>query len=160
MVKSFGESKYAEDLVQETYLRIHASKSQDKVINNGEPNRAFMYVTLRNSYITLMREVSKGRKVSVEKVAEIKSIEPETTKYQANEVLNQLADAEISKWHWYDRELFLHYVSSGKSMRALSSETGISLSSIANTIKNCKAKIREAISEDWGDYLNKDYDKL
>lgn len=59
IVRSFGEKTYSEDLVQETYLRLHRSKSLDKVIVNGKPNRAFMYVALRNNYITFVRENRK-----------------------------------------------------------------------------------------------------
>lgn len=160
IVRSFGEKTYSEDLVQETYLRLHRSKSLDKVIVNGKPNRAFMYVALRNNYITFVREKSKAHKVSIDKIKRLPAHDEISEIYIANDRLENRIKKEISQWHWYDRELFTLYLSTGKSMRKLSAETNISLSSIANTIKNCKAKLREKFSEDFEDYKNKDYSKL
>ena len=45
-------------------------------------------------------------------------------------------------------------------MRKLASETGISLTSIFTTIKNCKNRIKENIGEDYQDYNNKDYELI
>ena len=161
MVRSFGEHTYAEDLVQETYVRLHNSDAKNKVVVNGQPNKAFMYIALRNNYITYKRELSKGHKVSIEKVKPIASADDNIkSRYIANDNLDRKVEQEMNEWHWYDRELFKLYITSGKSMRKLASDTNISLSSIANTIKNCKTKIREALSEDWQDYINKDYDKI
>lgn len=52
-------------------------------------------------------------------------------------------NATMLDMHWYDRQLFLLYVNSGKSMRRIASETGISLTSINNTIQNVKRTIQE-----------------
>ena len=56
--------------------------------------------------------------------------------------------------------LFNLYKDSGKSMRTITKETGISTSSIFNTLKNCKDIIREEIGEDYEDYLNEDYELI
>ena len=46
------------------------------------------------------------------------------------------------------------------SMRELEAETKISLTSIFHTIKHCKQQLREAVGEDYQDYINGDYELL
>jgi predicted DNA-binding protein YlxM (UPF0122 family) len=45
-------------------------------------------------------------------------------------------------------------------MREIAEETDISLTSIFNTLKNCKERLKEAIGEDFEDYLNEDFELI
>jgi len=56
--------------------------------------------------------------------------------------------------------LFKHYFDSGMSMRELADETRISTSSIFQTIKYCKGKLKENLNEDYEDYKNEDYELI
>ena len=47
----------------------------------------------------------------------------------------------IQTWEDYERMLFMVYVNKGVSMRKMARESGISFTSIYNTIKNCKKKL-------------------
>lgn len=47
----------------------------------------------------------------------------------------------IQTWEDYERMLFMVYVNKGVSMRKMARESGISFTSIYNTIKNCKLKL-------------------
>ena len=67
---------------------------------------------------------------------------------------------EAETWHWYDEMLFKHYFDSGMSMRELADETRISTSSIFQTIKYCKGKLKENLNEDYEDYKNEDYELI
>ena len=69
-------------------------------------------------------------------------------------------EAETMNWHWYDRMLFDTYLKDGRSMRKLSEETGISVTSVFTTLRNCKERIRLNCGEDYTDYLNKDYELI
>jgi predicted DNA-binding protein YlxM (UPF0122 family) len=57
-------------------------------------------------------------------------------------------------------KLFNLYRESNLSMREIAEETDISLTSIFNTLKNCKERLREAIGEDFQDYLNEDFELI
>ena len=70
----------------------------------------------------------------------------------------ELMKYEIDKWHWYDRQLFNIYKDTELSIRDIAKETTISSSSIFNTIKNCKRKIKSVLEEDYADYKNTDYE--
>jgi predicted DNA-binding protein YlxM (UPF0122 family) len=56
--------------------------------------------------------------------------------------------------------LFKVYKDSDITMRELADKTKISLSSIYNTIKNCKERIQENCSEHYEDYINEDYERI
>jgi predicted DNA-binding protein YlxM (UPF0122 family) len=69
-------------------------------------------------------------------------------------------DSECENWHWYDRQLFELYKNTDKSLRQISSETNISVTSIFNTIKTCKRRIKNNVGEDYEDFINKDYELI
>ena len=85
--------------------------------------------------------------------------EIELKEHKHNIILDKI-NAEIKRWHWYDQMLFVEYVNTGKGIRTLAEESKISRSSIFQTLKNCKEKIRLAVGEDWQDYNNKDYELI
>ena len=61
----------------------------------------------------------------------------------------------MDSWYWYDRKMFELYYRTDMSMRDISSETNITLSSIFNTLSNVKAQIRQKLEEDYKEYKNK-----
>ena len=80
-------------------------------------------------------------------------------------------DKEIKQWHRYDIMFTDIYYKTDISLRGLEKESkfidedgnqykGISLTSLYNTSKNCKRRLREKFDEDAQDYFNGDYDKL
>jgi len=48
-VKGFAEVDYADDVVQDVYLRLHKYEYLEKIIKDGEPNRALMWIMLINA---------------------------------------------------------------------------------------------------------------
>jgi DNA-directed RNA polymerase specialized sigma24 family protein len=160
IVTSFGEAAYAEDIVQEMYIRIHDSNAGEKCITNGEPNRAFIWVVLKNTFITYQKEKAKVSKVDINEIKNISYLEEDRRKHESYDIIRDKIQKEIQKWHPYDQQLFNIYSTSTDSMRDISKGANISLSSIFNTIKNCKARIKNAVGEDYEDYLNEDFDYI
>ena len=68
--------------------------------------------------------------------------------------------SEINTWHPYNSKLASIYLKSSLSLRAISKDTGISLTSIFNSIKNFKKALREKFGEDYEDLINKDFNHL
>ena len=56
--------------------------------------------------------------------------------------------------------IFQEYIKTGKSIRTLAKQSKISKDSIFQTLKNCKAKLKEKVGEDWEDFKNEDFDKI
>ena len=149
IVQSYGEDFYAEDIVQEMYIRLHKYADREKVIQkNGTLNRAYIHFTLRNIFKDLTKERNKHQMVNIEERKDI------------GVTYDYISKEEAETWHWYDEMLFKHYFDSGMSMRELADETRISTSSIFQTIKYCKGKLKENLNEDYEDYKNEDYELI
>ena len=154
---TISQDFYAEDIVQEAYLRLDKYCKPENVIQNGQVNKGFMYFVLRNLFLQFAKNEKKGELVSLEKLALLKD---ETTNLEKEEAYGRLLilmNNEIDKWHWY-RQLFNIYKDTELSIRDIAKETTISSSSIFNTIKNCKRKIKSVLEEDYADYKNTDYE--
>lgn len=66
--------------------------------------------------------------------------------------LEKRIDKITSDWHWYDKRLFDLYHKKNMSMRKISKGTNISLSSVFNTLKTAKSKIRIELQKDYNKY--------
>lgn len=130
IVKTFGAKSEAEDIVQEMYLRFHKYSKGQKI------NKAFIWVMLRNSYYDYYK-----KQIFTIDIDNVHDIAEEGNKNNDDELYYQTIDNEVNKWEWFDKQLFLLYLRSGKSMREIQKETGISLKIIFYTIKKCKLKL-------------------
>lgn len=129
VVKRFGEITYAEDIVQEAYIKI--------IDSNKDVNFAYFYFTLRSLTMNLHNK-------KVVKVEITKDIEYLLVDSGEDDIVLELAKPYldyIQTWEDYERMLFMVYVNKGVSMRKMARESGISFTSIYNTIKNCKLKL-------------------
>tara|TARA_R110000868_G_scaffold120421_2_gene319533 strand:- start:2393 stop:2908 length:516 start_codon:yes stop_codon:yes gene_type:complete len=152
VVKSFGENYYAEDVVQEAYIKV----------NGKEINDSYFYLTLRSITMDLHRKKVDTVEISflnglfdVDDTEEIKFFDDPINhkKYFYHFFKKDNDDDDIDKkvemykeilstFEWYDRDLFMLYANSGMSMRKIARETNISFTSIYNTIKKCKEKLK------------------
>ena len=163
-IKGFGEEFLAEDIVQESYIKIMKYSKENQLIDSdGNVRKAYMYFVLRNMFIDFQKAKKKQKKVDVsvlEYLGENIDLVEEREQAEALNKIYDKVDTTLHSLHWYDEMLYKLYRDSGKSMRTLSKETGISTSSIFNTLKECKRAIREEVGEDYIDYLNEEYELI
>ena len=163
-VKGFGEDFFAEDIVQESYIKIIKYCIEEQLVKDGEVRKAYMYFVLRNMFLDFKKQKNNKNKVSADVLNYLgEGISNDLEDIQKADALNKIfdkVDTVVKDLHWYDELLFKLYRDSGKSMRTLSKETGISTSSIFTTLKKCKDAIREEVSEDYQDYLNEEYELI
>jgi|TARA_R100001163_G_C4935038_1_gene109291 DNA-directed RNA polymerase specialized sigma24 family protein len=172
MAKSFGLSNDdANEIVQEMYIRIYDYTKDIKKImyNKTEVNTFYIYITLRNLYYSNFAKYGKSiktRKIflftemddnSIKKVynnyfEDYESYMQTVSKKKSLDKLHEKIEQTIDSWYWYDKKLTKLYFDSGMSMRDLSKETKISLSSIFNTLTNAKEKIRQNTKEEYKKY--------
>jgi DNA-directed RNA polymerase specialized sigma24 family protein len=129
VVKRFGEINYAEDIVHEAYIKVI---DLDKVINE-----AYFYYTLRS--LTMNLHNKKIIKVEITNDIEQLLVEPEDFEY-IYELATPILEF-IKTWDSYEQILFMLWVNKQISMRKMARESGISFTSIYNTITNCKKRI-------------------
>ena len=159
MVNSFGEHFFAEDIVQETYIMLFKWSSEEKLFKDGNISKGYMWLALKNTFLQHVNKKNKIKFIPLEDVYNLQ-VEDNTEENEAyNDLLNNI-DSECESWHWYDKQLFELYKNTDKSLRQISAETNISVSSIFNTIKTCKRRIKNNIEEDYIDFLNKDYELI
>lgn len=166
MVLSFGcNLDDAQDIVQSMYLRMHRYIKDEKKImyNDEEVNRFFIYVTLKNMYISFMKSRDKYQFFDIwehEGAVEFKEEVFDHAMDSAFERLLAMISGEMSTWHRYDRILSEKYFKSDYSLRDIAIGSGISLTSIFNTIKTNKKILKKKFKEDWEDFKNGDYHKI
>lgn len=88
------------------------------------------------------------------KVEFTKEIEYLISEYEAEDLIIESTKPYfdyIATWDYYDQMLFSVYLKKGISMRKMSRESGISFTSIYNSIKNCKNKLRQWAKENHKD---------
>jgi hypothetical protein len=140
-------------------------KDENRIMyNDEEVNRFFCYVTLKNMYKTYMNAANKF--VWFE-IREDDAIDEELQEFAFDEametaferLLHKISD-EMNTWHRYDRILSEKYLKSDYSLRDIANGSGISLTSIFNSMRENKRILKEKFSEDYEDYKNGDYDKI
>jgi len=158
VINSFGEYFYAEDLVQEMYLRLHRNKQPQDIIVDGKVNEYYIYLTLKSVFLNFV----KAKKQIIKKNDLPLNIEAvDNSEYhEAQFRFNASIEAEINSWHWFDSMLFKLYLESGKSMRDISDGTTISLRSVFDTISECKRKLKANCKEDYEDLVNNDLELI
>lgn len=141
IARSFGLDVYAEDLVQDMYLKIYNWKGKyDKTLmyNETEVNYYFVFVVLKNLFTDRMRLEKKRVRL------ENQYNEPHTNgnpmEYQEQ---YNILKKEIASWHLYDRKIYELIYIEGYSMLELSKKTGIDYYSIYRT----KNKIEKLLNQ-------------
>jgi DNA-directed RNA polymerase specialized sigma24 family protein len=158
-----------EDFVQEMYLRLNKYvKNPDKIMyNETDVNKFYVYITIKNLYNDYLKDKSKYHMVrldDIDFVYEIVETTPEAQKkseiqrQKAEEKLIDMIQQEVNGWdRWYDQKLFKVYYETDISMRKLSKDTNISVTSIFNSCKNYKQILNTKFAEDFQDYINGDF---
>ena len=158
VVQRLGEHFYAEDLVQEMYLRLERNKRPEDIIIDGKINQYYIYLTLKSLFLNFKKAKSQISKINSIPL-EIVYID-NSKYYEAQNRFYQRIEAEISNWHTYDQMLFRLYMKGDKSMRDIADGTTISLRSIFNTITECKERIRVNCGDDYLDLINNDLELI
>ena len=162
-------SHLVEDFVQEMYLRLNKYvKNPDKIMyNEKDVNKFYVYITIKNLYNDYLKQRNKHKMVRIDDIeVSYEIVEPTTElqleseikKQEAEEKIIDMIQKEVGSWdRWYDQKLFKIYYETDISMRKLSKETNISVTSIFNSCKNYKQILTTKFSEDFQDYLNGDF---
>jgi|TARA_B100001939_G_scaffold270255_1_gene237912 hypothetical protein len=141
IAKSFGADDYAEDLVQEMYIRTL------KYIDNGKDlsykndiNYLYIYQMLRHMAINLLL---KKRKVSVINIDNVKNQTKSAQEINIEKIYLKI-NKELDSMFWYDAKIY-RIIESGVSIKELSKKTKISYYSLYRTYNKVKNKLKELL---------------
>ena len=168
--KAYGANDFAEDIVQDTYIKLHKYANADKVINNGHVNKGYVFFTLK----TVIADYHKRKPLFAD--------EPETTTpecllniekeiawhkfcimiddYITERVNETGEEGEFKGWSLGDKIVFNTYRFNKTSMRKIAQEKDVSWVSIFHQLKGLKTDIKDNFLEDYQDLINGDYDKI
>jgi len=141
IVKNFGIIDYAEDIVQEAYIKIHGK----------DINEAYFYFILQSMSIDLHRKKvvkvaltnhDNTIKLEIEQAYQFQEVKSRYDRIDTEKTLVKL-HALMDTWPWYDRMLFTVWVNSGKTIRCFSRDIGIGFMSVYQTIRKCKNNIKQ-----------------
>lgn len=138
--KSIGAGSFAEDCVQNAYIKLteyHQRNPENKL------TVGLMFFAVRSCTIDHIR--------TIQQFDEIDTVEdrPDDYDHSEDEKIQQIIDV-IKTFNWFDKRIMEIYFNIGMkrqkkmSMRDIAKETGISLSTIFNTIKKCKERLKES----------------
>ncbi len=158
---NFGARDYAEDIVQEAYIRVHKYSNPEKIIKNDKVNKGYMFFIIINIWNNFNNKIKKTRILPLnDHVQNISYESLESEKDVALQNIINKMDKELENWHFYEKGIFKIYRDSGLSIRGIAKETKISSVNIFHTLKKSKNKMREMFGEDFEDYINGDFDLI
>lgn len=153
MAYKFGAGAYAEDIVQEMYIRLNKYvEDPERIMYGEEPNKLFVWVTLRN--MVRKYQERKDLLVFVDEYHEHEEYS-EGIERDDEELLDGFLDtifAKAKEMHWFDYKMFELYHTTQLSMRDIEKETTISLRTIFTTLNKAKEYVRENLYEEYQEY--------
>jgi RNA polymerase sigma factor (sigma-70 family) len=153
MAYKFGAGAYAEDIVQEMYLRLNKYVDDpERIMYGDEPNKLFIWVTLRN--MVRKFQDKKDLLVFVDEYHDHDEFSEELGR-ENEESLDRFLDTIFDKareMHWFDYKMFELYHTTDLSMRDIEKETTISLRTIFTTLNKAKEYVRENLYEEYEEY--------
>lgn len=166
----------SEDMVQDTYLKLHNGNWLKRIRYKDSINKYFVYLALRSVCLDFLR-----KRTSKQEIINL-PIEADQENYAAMDLLFKKIHDEMLTWHSYDRKLFEMYMFSGLSYRdlaygtektarliandkklsnlAVKNGSKISVNSIYTTINHCKKRLKQELGEDFEDYHNGEYELI
>ena len=159
---------YAEDFVQEGYLRLARYEDLfDKVVNTkGKVSKGYMFFVLRSIIVNAIKKKSNlkfnylGSQYDFEETYNFidEGVDRDKEGLEAIEQKMYSIVKEGSKW--FDYSLFRTYLETGKSFRTIAEESGIGIRTIYLSIKRSKLLIAEKLHEDYQDFLNDEHELI
>lgn len=163
MIKGMGcNPADAEDMVQDSYIRMHKyiSSGTDISYNNDDVNTWYFYLTLRSVYFGSKEKKSVSNfsdEFNIDLMYdEIYSKYEELNLTDNNCGFDDLIEKifkEVNSWDFYHKNMFIAYFTTDSSLRKISSKTNIGTNSIYNSTKKYKEIIKNKFQEDYDNYI-------
>lgn len=155
-----GNSRDGDDALQELYVWLFEMDKEklDKIYEGG----GLLWYCIRTLSLMLNSKNSRyyykynkyyefiDGNLSVNNITDM-SYMTSTSTYKLLEEIDNIVD----ELYWYDKELFKLYYYQGNTLHGLAEQTGISRTSIFNTIKRVKNYIKQRIDEKGGHKNNR-----
>jgi DNA-directed RNA polymerase specialized sigma24 family protein len=157
---NFDVANYAEDYVQEAYIKLlRYDDLYDKIINGDKASKGYMFFTLRSVIFNDLKRVRTpkynyvGDQYDIDHVYEIIDEGRDEVDVTLEHIEAKMYDVLRDSVEWFDYELFRKYLKTRKSFRVLAEESGLGIQTIYLSIKRSKLVIAEKLYDDYVDFL-------
>lgn len=158
---TFDVANYAEDYVQDAYLKLMKYDDlYDKIIDGDKATKGYMFFALRSTILNDLKRVKKCRYnhigdqydmeekyMVIDEGRELDAVFIENMEDRMYEILEENVE-------WFDLLLFKKYISTKKSFRVLAEESGLGIQTIYLSIKKSKLVIAEKLHEEYVNFKN------
>lgn len=151
------------DIVSQVFLIIleKVAQGDERFFQDDQLNFFYIYRACVNTALKVQRAANRINKVSIDDLElELEEDLVDHEKVRAELTLHGLVQDGMHDLHWYERTLVRMNVVEGLSMRKISRETGITLTSIKNSIRNAKESIKRPTQEDYTDWANGEFERI
>ena len=163
MAKVMGCPEYLiGDVVQDMYIKISTMSNPSKILyGDDDVNHFYVYLTIRSVFVSCLGVEQRSMPIDSVDLSLLEANDPLDMEHElAFDRLWNMIEKDINDLGMYGSKLTKTYFKSDKSIRKMASESGISATSIFNSIKQYRAYVVELHHENWEDYCNGDYDKI
>jgi len=157
-IRWLGEIVYAEDIVQEFYIKLMKYSNEEKALRKGEPNMVYLLKVLKSLFNDFLVQKKKIEKVDITEFA--LSVEYDYYETEDHNDLYLEIISEAKNWQYFDKNLFELYTGIKDvnrdallSMRQISEGSGISTKAIFYSLKQTKKIIKEKFKQRYYDYM-------
>jgi len=148
-----GNKVDAQDLVQDLYVIIleYDKNKMQKIIENG-------HLIFWSARVLMNQYVRSNSAFKTKYYTKLRTENFDVKNFQYFDGIEELIEFEnklkfikdkMNGLHEYDKLLFEIYFSSGKSIRKLAKDTGISTTSIYTTLKNVKNYLKDEVKSEY-----------
>ena len=157
-VRWLGEIVYAEDIVQEFYIKLIKYSNEEKALYDNKPNMVYLLKVLKSLFNDFIKQKKKIKKVDITEFA----LSVDYDYYETDDHSDFYLDIinEACNWQYFDKTLFELYTgikdvnrSGLLSMRQISEGSDISTKTIFYSLKQSKNIIKEKFKERYFDYI-------
>ena len=128
---------------------------------DDDVNHFYVYLTIRSVFVSCLGVEQRSMPIDSVDLSLLEAHEPLDMEHElAFDRLWNMIEKDINELGMYGSKLTKTYFKSDKSIRKMAEESGISATSIFNSIKKYRAYVVELHHEDWEDYINGDYHKI
>ena len=184
-VQGIGGDMYAEDIVQEMYLRLDKIVTKrgthDFLFKKGKLQKGYVFFALRSILYSYLKAKNKHQKNPVEWLIHNLEKDKESNPIATDSLVDESyvydeqgsqdkeeayarfldkVDEVTLDWEEYDRDVFNVYRATGMSFRTMSKYSEISYINLFYTVRNCKEKLKKELQEDYNDFTNGDYELI
>jgi RNA polymerase sigma factor (sigma-70 family) len=154
------DTRVSEDLVQELYLYL-ATKRNPKLFYNDSFNLLYCHNFIRSRYINFIKRENKTSLISetpserIDKEDSVYDIEYDKKLHHAYDMIKEELERLSKTKMWSSSKLYELYAFSELTMEELSTEIGLSKSTVFLNIKKIKEHLKEVINNPFNDEQNK-----